>query len=95
MAYIIDDNDELIKTDIKRNKPNLEVLVKEHAKERERLLRLDVINDFYESLIDSTKASGGCTDWITPETTIKELADVLAVNDVRFVYKNNLIKEEI
>ena len=67
-------------------KPNLEVLIKKHAEERERLLKLDAINDFYKSLIDSTKASGGCTDWITPETTIKELADVLAANDVRFYY---------
>jgi hypothetical protein len=67
-------------------KPNLEVLIKEHTAERERLLKLDAINDFYKSLIDSTKVCGGCTDWITPDTTIKELADVLAVNDVRFYY---------
>lgn len=67
-------------------KPNLEVLIKEHSKERERLLKLDTINDFYKSLIESTKVCGGCTDWITPETTLGELADVLAVNDVRFYY---------
>ena len=67
-------------------KPNLEVLIKEHTAERERLLKLDAITDFYKSLIDSTIAAGGYTDWITPETTIKELADVLAVNDVRFYY---------
>ena len=67
-------------------KPNLEVLIKEHTAERERLLKLDAINDFYKSLVDSTKACGGCVDWITPETTIKELADVLALNDVRFYY---------
>ena len=67
-------------------KPNLEVLIKKHTEERERLSKLDAINDFYKSLIDSTKACGGCVDWITPETTIKELADVLAVNDVRFYY---------
>ena len=66
--------------------PNLEVLIKEHTVERERLLKLDAITDFYKSLIDSTKACGGCVDWITPETTIKELADVLAHNDVRFYY---------
>ena len=67
-------------------KPNLEVLIKEHMIERERLLKLDAINDFYKSLIDSTKACGGCTDWITPDTTVKELADLLAVNDIRFYY---------
>ena len=67
-------------------KPNLEVLIKEHSKERERLLKLDKINDFYKSLVESTKACGGCTDWITPDTTVKELADVLALNDVRFYY---------
>lgn len=71
---------------IETKKPNLEVLIKEHTTERERLLKIDAINDFYKSIIDSTKASGGCTDWITPDTTIKELADVLAVNDVRFYY---------
>lgn len=67
-------------------KPNLEVLIKKHTEERERLLKLNAINDFYKSLVDSTIAAGGCADWITPETTIKELADVLAVNDVRFYY---------
>ena len=67
-------------------KPNLEQLIKSHTLERERLLKLDAITDFYKSLIDSTKACWGCVDWITPETTIKELADVLAVNDVRFYY---------
>ena len=67
-------------------KPNLEVLIKEHTKERERLLKLDAINDFYKSLIDSTNACGGCTDWITPDTTVKELADLLAVNDIRLYY---------
>ena len=67
-------------------KPNLEVLIKEHMIEREKLSKLDAINDFYKSLIDSTKACGGCTDWITPDTTVKELADLLAVNDIRFYY---------
>ena len=67
-------------------KPNLEVLIKKHTEERERLSKLDAINDFYKSLIDSTISAGGCANWITPETTIKELADVLAVNDVRFYY---------
>ena len=67
-------------------KPNLEQLIKSHTLERERLLKLDAINDFYKSLIDSTKACGGCTDWITPDTTVKELADFLAVNKVRFYY---------
>ena len=67
-------------------KPNLEQLIKSHTLERERLLKLDAINDFYKSLIDSTKACGGCTDWITPDTTVKELADFLAVNEVRFYY---------
>ena len=67
-------------------KPNLEVPIKKHTEERERLSKLDAINDFYKSLIDSTKACGGCTDWITPDTTVKELADFLAVNKVRFYY---------
>lgn len=67
-------------------KPNLEVLIKEHTAEIEKLSKLDAINDFYKSLIDSTKDCGGCTDWITPDTTVKELADLLAVNDIRFYY---------
>ena len=30
------------------------------------------------------EAAGGSPDWITEATTVKELADCLAVNDVRF-----------
>ena len=41
-------------------KPNLEVLIKKHTEERERLSKLDAINDFYKSLIDSTISAGGC-----------------------------------
>lgn len=69
------------------NKPNLECLIKEHTKEVERIGKIKAIAEFYKSLINAVESAGGCTDWLTQETTLKELADVLAINDVRFVYK--------
>ena len=64
--------------------PNLEVLIKEHSKEIERLEKKNAELEFYKSLIHAVKSCGGSWDWITPETTIQQLADTLAVNDVRF-----------
>ena len=66
--------------------PNLEVLIKEHSKEIERLEKKNAELEFYKSLIDAVKSCGGSWDWITQETTIQQLADVLAVNDIRFAH---------
>lgn len=71
------------------NKPNLDELIKEHQKAQEDLEKKIAEIDFYKSLIKATKEAGGCTDWINPETTLKELANVLAINNVRFIYKDN------
>lgn len=84
MAYITDDNDVLIQNDIKRNKPNLECLIKEHTKEVERIEKIKTIAEFYKSLINAVESAGGATDWINEGTTLKELADKLSVNNVRF-----------
>lgn len=71
------------------NKPNLECLIKEHTKEVERIGKIKAIAEFYKSLINAVESAGGTTDWITETTTLKELADVLAINDVRFAYKSD------
>lgn len=87
MAYITDDNGNLIY--VESNKQlNLEGLIKVHAEEREKLQKLNATIDFYKSLKDAVQKAGGCTDWITENTTLKELADCLAINDVRFYYAN-------
>lgn len=85
MAYITDDNDNLIEVE-RTSKPNLEGLIKEHSKEVQIIEKLNAINEFYKSLISAVEAAGGSPDWITEATTVKELADCLAVNDVRFNY---------
>lgn len=69
-------------------KPNLEGLIKEHSKEVERIEKIKIIAEFYKSLINAVESAGGATDWITEATTLKELADVLAINDVRFAYNS-------
>jgi hypothetical protein len=84
MPYITDDNNSLIEVDNKNKKPNLECLIKEHTKEVERIEKIKIIAEFYKSLIDAVESAGGATDWINEGTTLKELADILAVNDVRF-----------
>lgn len=84
MPYITDDNDNLIEVDNKNKKPNLECLIKAHSKEVERIEKLKAINEFYNSLISAVANAGGSTDWLTEATTLRELADCLAVNDVRF-----------
>lgn len=58
MAYITDDNDVLIQNDIKRNKPNLECLIKEHTKEVERIEKIKTIAEFYKSLINAVESAG-------------------------------------
>lgn len=70
-------------------KPNLEVLIKEHEKEIANLRQKNAVLEFYKSLVNAVECSGGFTDWLTPETTLKELSDILAINDVRFVYNPN------
>ncbi len=67
--------------------PNLEVLIKEHEKEIASLKKTNAVLEFYKSLVNAVESSGGYTDWLTQETTLKELSDILAINDVRFVYK--------
>ncbi len=83
MAHITDDNDNLIEADNKNKKPNLECLIKEHTKEVQRIEKIKTIAEFYKSLI-SAASTADRTDWITEAITVKELADCLAVNDVRF-----------
>lgn len=70
------------------NKPNLDELIKVHSVERERLEKLNATIDFYKSLKDAVQKAGGCSNWITENTTLKELADPLAINNVRFYYAN-------
>lgn len=70
-------------------KPNLDDFIKEHQKAKKELEQKIAEAAFYKSLINATKECGGITDWLTPETTLKELADTLAINNVRFYYKSN------
>lgn len=67
-------------------KPNLEELIVAHTEELKRKAKIEAELQFYKSLVTAVKEAGGCTDWITPETTLKELSDLLAVNNVRFYY---------
>lgn len=48
--------------------------------------KLKNIEEFYTSLINATESSGGDTKWIKEDSTIKDLAEHLAVNGVRFTY---------
>lgn len=68
-------------------KPNLDQFIKEHEKAKEELEKKIAEIDFYKSLINATEEAGGCTDWLTPETTLQEIAETLAINNVRFIYK--------
>lgn len=70
------------------NKPNLEQLIMVHTEEREKLQKLNATIDFYKSLKDAVQKAGGCSDWIAENTTVQELADKLAINNVRFYYAN-------
>lgn len=70
--------------DNENKKPNLECLIKEHAKEVERIEKIKTIAEFYKSLINAVESVGVSNDWINEGTTLKELADKLAANDVRF-----------
>jgi len=87
--YITDENGYLqyIKTNKNNtNKLNLEQLINFHTEEREKLEKLNATIEFYKSLKDAVEYAGGSYDWITENTTIKELADCLAVNGVRFYH---------
>ena len=68
-------------------KPNLNELIKAHYAEVQRIEKIKAVNEFYESLLTAVENSGGCTDWINEETTIKDLSDILSINNVRFCYK--------
>ena len=48
--------------------------------------------EFYNSLLSSIKNCGGSDDWITPKTTLDEIADKLAINNIRFTYTGTLIR---
>lgn len=87
MAYITDNNDNLIYVETNKH-PNLDELIKVHTEEREKLQKLNATIDFYKSLKDAVQKAGGCSDWITENTTVQELADKLAINNVRFYYAN-------
>ena len=46
--------------------------------------------DFYNSLIQAVKCAGGTEENITEDMTVKELADIFAINKVRFTYIGEL-----
>ena len=48
--------------------------------------------EFYNSLLSSIKNCGGSDDWITPKTTLDEIADKLAINNIRFTYTGALTR---
>lgn len=58
---------------------NLKQNVNEIEKQKAKL-------DFYNSLIQAVKYAGGACENITEEITLKELADIFAINKVRFTY---------
>lgn len=39
---------------------------------------------------NATKLAGGSVDWITEETTLKDIAGILATNKVRFYYDSSI-----
>ena len=41
---------------------------------------------FYNSLKSSIRMAGGCADWLDENTTLKELANYLVINGIRFTY---------
>ena len=67
-------------------KVNLSELIKLHSTEVQRIEKLNAINEFYKSLISAVESAGGGADWLNEGTTLKELSDKLAINNVRFVY---------
>ena len=46
--------------------------------------------EFYNSLLSSIKNCGGSGDWMTPKTTLDEIADKFAINNIRFTYTGAL-----
>lgn len=50
------------------------------------LEKLKAKTEFYSSLLGAVSDAGGSSDWITEETTVKELAESLAINAVRFYH---------
>ena len=48
--------------------------------------KLKNIEEFYTSLNNATESAGGNTKWIKEDSTIKDLAEHLAVNGVRFTH---------
>lgn len=56
---------------------------------REMIRQLEKVNaevEFYNSLIASVRIAGGCIDWLDENTTLKDLANCLAINGIRFHY---------
>lgn len=66
------------------NKMNIIAVKKEIDKNLKDIEKQKHISEFYNSLIRSVNDVGGSVQWITEETTLKELADILAQNNVRF-----------
>lgn len=69
---------------------NIEKIIKSKNIEKIALQKINAEIDFYSSLLNATKLAGGSVDWITEETTLKEIADILAINKVRFYYDNSI-----
>ena len=69
---------------------NIENVITSKNEERRALQKINAEIDFYSSLLNATRLAGGSVDWITEETTLKELANILATNKVRFYYDNSI-----
>ena len=77
--------------DLRRhNMNNIESIIKNKNIEKIALQKINAEIDFYSSLVNATKLAGGSLEWITEETTLKDIANILAVNKVRFYYDNSI-----
>lgn len=62
---------------------NLKENINEIEKQKAKL-------DFYNSLIQAVECAGGTGENITEDMTVKELADIFAINKIRFTYIGEL-----
>jgi len=72
------------------NMNNIESIIKNKNIEKIALQKINAEIDFYSSLVNATKLAGGSLEWITEETTLKDIAIILATNKVRFYYDNSI-----
>lgn len=49
---------------------------------------------FYDSLLNAVQQAGGSTSWIKEDTTLKELCDSLATNNIRFIHNSAALSKE-